>query len=99
MGPMLCKAMLAVTPDMCSRLATGQRDRGQHIIAARHTTGPAGDLALWAEHENRGGAPDVKPPDKVQPVSHVDLQVGHTFGAGGHVAEQLAGRAARGAEG
>ena len=95
MGPMLCKAMLAVTPDMRSGLAAGQRDRGQHVIAARHATGPAGDLALWAKHENRGGAPDVKPPDKVQPGSHVDLQMGHAVGTAGHVGEQLPGRAAR----
>src|SRR5215470_2421574 len=99
MGPMLCKPMLAVTLKVRRRLAAGQCDRGQHVIAARHAAGPAGDLALWAEHEHGRGAPDVEPPDQIQPVGYVDLQMGHAVGTGGHVGEQLAGRAARRAEG
>ena len=70
MGPMLCKPMLAVTLKVRRRLAAGQCDRGQHVIAARHAAGPAGDLALWAEHEHGRGAPDVEPPDQIQPVGH-----------------------------
>src|SRR5215471_12946649 len=99
MGPMLCKPMLAVTLKVRRWLAAGERDRGQHVIAAWHATGPAGDLALGAEHEHGRGTPDVEAPDQVQPVGHVDLQMGHTVGTGGHVGEQLPGREARCAEG
>src|SRR5215469_11487363 len=99
MGPMLCKPMLAVTLKVRRWLAADERDRRQYVIAARHATGPAGDLALGAEHEHGRGTPDVEPPDQIQPVGHVDLQMGHAVGAAGHVGEQLPGRAARRAEG
>ena len=91
MGPMLCKAMLAVTPDMRSGLAAGQRDRGHHLVAARQATGPPGDLAPRAEHEHSRRPPDVEPPDQIQPVGHVEFQVCHAVGAGGHVGKQLPG--------
>src|SRR5215468_3280675 len=77
MGPMLCKPMLAVTLIVRRRLAAGECDRGQHVIAAWYATGPMGDPALWAEHEHGRGAPDIELPDQVQPVGHVDLHVGY----------------------